>query len=75
MQIRVASSCRRCLNWFKYAAQIKVLSVLLNSEHWRFFPLALQVLSTDFSPLLHGMPALPDHISIHYGPSEVLINH
>ncbi|CAK0782989.1 hypothetical protein CVIRNUC_006184 [Coccomyxa viridis] len=52
--------------------KIKVLSVLLNSEHWRFFPLTLQVLSTDFSPLLHGMPALPDHISIHYGPPEDL---
>ena len=66
------SSFRQYLRWWKCAAQIRVLSVLLNSEHWRFFPLTLQVLSTDFFPLLHGMPALPDHISIHFGPPEVV---
>ena len=45
--------------------------LLLNSEQWRYFPLAVQVLSTDFSKLLHGVASPPDHISILYGPAEV----
>ena len=45
--------------------------LLLNSQHWRYFPLTVQVLSTEHSKLLHGVSPPPDHISIHYGPAEV----
>lgn len=45
--------------------------MLLNSEQWRYFPLTVQVLSTDFTKLLHGVSPPPDHISIQYGPAEV----
>jgi len=45
--------------------------LLLNSEHWRYFPLTVQVLSTDYSKLLHGVDPPPDHVNIQYGPAEV----
>ena len=51
--------------------QIKLLMLLLNSQQWRYFPLTVQVLSTDFSKLLHGVDSPPDHVSILYGPAEV----
>ena len=51
--------------------QIRLLMLLLHSEHWRYFPLTVQVLSTDFSKLLHGVDPPPDHVSILYGPAEV----
>ena len=51
--------------------QIRLLMLLLNSEQWRYFPLTVQVLSTDFSKLLHGVNSPPDHVSILYGPAEV----
>ena len=51
--------------------QIRLLMLLLNSEQWRYFPLTVQVLSTDFSKLLHGVDSPPDHVSILYGPAEV----
>jgi hypothetical protein len=52
-------------------SQVRLLMLLLNSQHWRYFPLAVQVLSTEHSQLLHGVPPPPDHISLHYGPAEV----
>ena len=51
--------------------QIRLLMLLLNSEHWRYFPLTVQVLSTDSSKLLHGVDSPPDHVNIQYGPAEV----
>lgn len=51
--------------------QIRLLMLLLNSEQWRYFPLTVQVLSTDFSKLLHGVDSPPDHVGILYGPAEV----
>lgn len=54
-----------------FLLQVRLLMLLLNSQHWRYFPLTVQVLSTEHSQLLHGVAPPPDHINIHYGPAEV----
>lgn len=51
--------------------QLRLLMLLLGSEQWRYFPLAMQFLSSEFAPLLHGLPLPPSHVSITIAPPEV----
>jgi len=51
--------------------QLRLLMLLLGSEQWRYFPLTLQFLSSEFAPLLHGLPLPPPHVCITFAPPEV----
>lgn len=51
--------------------QLRLLILLLNSEQWRYFPLSVQFLSSEYAPLLCGLPQLPDHVPVTFAPAEV----
>ncbi|BDA45873.1 probable structure-specific endonuclease subunit SLX1 at N-terminal half [Coccomyxa sp. Obi] len=52
--------------------KLRLLILLLNSEQWRYFPLSVQFLSSEYAPLLCGLPPLPDHVPVTFAPAEDL---
>ncbi|CAL8470527.1 g10069 [Coccomyxa elongata] len=52
--------------------KLRLLILLLNSEQWRYFPLSVQFLSSEYAPLLCNLPPLPDHVPVTIAPVEDL---
>ena len=69
---RVCSTIIQRAEQFKLVVvQLRLLILLLNSEQWRYFPLSVQFLSSEYAPLLCGLPPLPHHVPVTFAPPEV----
>ena len=61
---------KRALNGAK--GKVLLLHHMLQARPWSVYPLALQVLSSKFEPLLRGCPPLPAHVPSTVGPLDTL---
>lgn len=51
--------------------QVRLLHEMLNVAPWRFYPLSVQILSSEYNPMRAKCPPLPAHISVTVAPLEV----